>query len=140
MVRSMKTALVSALLFASTALAAEEIDTSNLYELSTTDSTATVKAGQKGKWVLAIQPKAGAHVSDEAPLKIELSGTHLKVDKAKLARADAAPGPSPKFEVPFTAETAGKGTIDAKMTFFICTDKVCARQQKMVSLPVLINN
>jgi hypothetical protein len=136
----MKTAFLAAWVLASAALAAEEVDPANMYELSTKDSTSTVKAGQKGKWVLSIQPKAGAHVSDEAPLKIELSGTNLKVDKAKLARQDAlAAGPNPKFEVPFTAETAGKGSLDAKLTFFICTEKVCSRQQKTLSVPVDIN-
>jgi hypothetical protein len=42
----------------------------------------------------------------------------------------------PRFEVPFTAAAAGKGTVDAKLTFFICTEKICARQQKNVSIPV----
>jgi hypothetical protein len=135
----MRAALLSAVLLASSAAMAEDVDPSALYELSTKDSSATVKAGEKGKWVLSIQPKAGAHVSDEAPLKIELSGTHLKLEKAKLVRQDAAPGPNPKFEVPFTAETAGKGSLEAKLTFFICTDKICSRQQKTLSVPVVIN-
>jgi hypothetical protein len=112
-------------------------DPASLYDVSTTGSTAQVKMGQTGKWVLAIQPKAGAHVSDDAPLKIELSGKHVKVEKDKLARKDAvAAGPSPRFEVPFSPESPGQGSIDAKVTFFICTDKICSRQQKAITLPV----
>ncbi len=42
----------------------------------------------------------------------------------------------PRFEVPFTAAAAGKGAVDAKLTFFICTEKLCARQQKTFSIPV----
>jgi hypothetical protein len=118
-------------------LARAEEDPSALYEVSTTGSTGQLKAGQKGKWVLSIQAKAGAHVSDDAPMKIELSGTHVKVGKEKLARPDAiAQGASPRFEVPFSADAPGKGSIDAKLTFFICTDKICSRQQKAVSVPV----
>jgi hypothetical protein len=26
--------------------------------------------------------------------------------------------------------------LDAKLTFFICTEKICARQQKTFSIPV----
>ena len=49
------------------------------------------------------------------------------------------------FEVPFTvAAPADKdtrkvsATVDAKMTFFICTAEICARQQKQVSVPVQV--
>jgi hypothetical protein len=132
----MKTVLAAALFLSGVALA-DDVDPSKLYELITTGSTGQVKAGQKGKLILAIEAKAGAHVSDDAPLKIELSGKNVKPERDKLARADAlAKGPSPKFEVPFTAETAGKGSVDAKLTFFICTDKLCSRQQKTLSVPV----
>lgn len=126
---------LSAALFAVPAFADE--NPSTLYELSTAGSSSQVKAGQKGKWVLAIQPKAGAHVSDDAPMKIELSGTNVKVEKDKLGRQDAAnKDPAPRFEVAFSTATPGKGTVDAKLTFFICTEKICARQQRTVSVPV----
>jgi hypothetical protein len=129
-----------ALLAPLSAMAADEIDPANLYALSTDASTSRVKVGEKGKWVLAIQPKAGAHISDEAPFKIELSGAHLKVEREKLARQDSVgPASSPRFEVPFTADAAGKASVDAKLTFFICTEKICSRQQKTVSVPVDVN-
>ena len=31
---------------------------------------------------------------------------------------------------------AGKGTVEAKLTFFICTEQLCARQKKTISVPV----
>ena len=87
--------------------------------------------------------KSGAHISDEAPLKIELKATGAKVEKDKLAykdsmakKSDAQPYPNPRFEVPFTASTAGKASIEAKMKFFVCTDKLCTPQQKTITLPV----
>ncbi|HVE85423.1 MAG TPA: hypothetical protein VND93_21365, partial [Myxococcales bacterium] len=46
--------------------------------------------------------------------------------KKKSAKAAAASPP---------AITA---TVDAKMTFFVCTDQICSRQQKQVSLPVQV--
>jgi hypothetical protein len=128
------------------ALAADEVDPASLYELSTEGSSTKVKAGEKGTFVLAIKTKAGAHVSEEAPLKLELKGAQVTPAKEKLGREDSvtkkAQGQAfvdPRFEVPFTAAAAGKGSVDAKLTFFVCTEKICARQQKTVSVPVEVN-
>jgi hypothetical protein len=125
------------------ARAADETDPSTLYEVSTEGTSAKVKAGEKGVFVLSIKSKAGAHVSDEAPLKLQVKGTQLTPAKEQLGREDSvakkAEGQAfvdPRFEVPFTAAVAGKGSVDAKLTFFICTEKICARQQKTVSIPV----
>ncbi|WP_224361994.1 hypothetical protein [Hyalangium versicolor] len=122
---------------------ADEVDPTSLYEVSTEGTSTKVKAGEKGVFVLSIKSKQGAHVSDEAPLKLQLKGTQLAPAKEQLGREDSvakkAEGQSfvdPRFEVPFTAAAAGKGTVDAKLTFFICTEKLCARQQKTFSIPV----
>ena len=125
------------------ARAADEVDPSSLYEVSTEGTSTQVKAGEKGMFVLSIKSKAGAHVSDEAPLKLQVKGTQLAPAKEQLGREDSVakkaegqPFSDPRFEVPFTAAAAGKAMVDAKLTFFICTEKLCARQQKTFSLPV----
>ncbi|MFT3843116.1 MAG: hypothetical protein QM723_39370 [Myxococcaceae bacterium] len=117
-----------------------------MYQLSTDGTSKAVKVGEKGKVVIAISAKAGAHVSGDAPMKIELSSKELKADKEKLTLADAATKKSDKheieearFEVPFSAAKAGKANLEAKCTYFICTDKVCARQQKTIQFPVDVN-
>ena len=117
-----------------------------MYELKTDGTSTRVKTGEKGKVVIQITAKAGAHVSGDAPLKIELSSKELKADKEKLTLADAATKKSDKqeieeakFEVPFSAAKAGKANLEAKLTYFICTDKVCARQQKTIQFPVEVN-
>jgi len=127
------------------AVAAED-EVAGLYEIRTEGTSQQVKAGGKGTLVLAIHTKGGAHISDEAPLKVELSGEKVKPAKDKLSRADSVGKkeagqayPEPRFEVPFTAEAAGTGKLDAKVTFFVCTEKICSRQQKTVSLAVAIN-
>jgi hypothetical protein len=121
----------------------QEPDPGSLYELSTEGSSKTVTAGGAGKLVISIRTKGGAHISDETPLKVEISGTGVKPEKQKLSYADSitaksglARYPDPRFEVPFAAGAAGKGSLDAKLTFFVCTEKVCARQQKSIHLPV----
>jgi hypothetical protein len=123
--------------------AEEQVDPTTLYEVSTEGTSTKVKAGEQGVFVLSIKSKSGAHVSDEAPLKLELKGTQVSPAKEKLALADSvakkAAGQQfvdPRFEVPFKAPVAGKGTLDAKLTFFICSEKLCSRQQKTFSIPV----
>lgn len=139
-------------------------DVTKLYQVTTDGSSTKLGAGQKGKLVLSIKLSDSAHLSDEAPLKIALSGTNGAVpEKATLAYADqVSKKPSGQkyanpvvFEVPFTvslppedkaARPAKPGakappitaTVDAKMTFFVCTAEICSRQQKEVSLPVQV--
>jgi hypothetical protein len=118
-------------------------DMSGMYDLDTNGSSKQVKVGEKGKLVIEIHAKSGAHISDEAPLKIELKGTGAKVEKDKLGykdsvgqKHDGAEYPDPRFEVPFSADSKGKASIEAKMKFFVCTEKVCSPQQKTITLPV----
>lgn len=143
----MKRALILMLSLIASAAFAADPDVTSLYEVRTDGSSTALKAGEKGKVVILIKAKNGAHVSDEAPLRIELSSKEAKLDKEKVTLADSlvkkAEGstefPDPKFEVGFTPAGAGKASVDAKMTFFICTEKVCARQTKNLSFPVTVN-
>lgn len=121
-----------------------EQDVGSFYEVSTDGTTARLKAGETGKVIINIKAKNGAHVSDEAPLKIELSSKQSKLAKEKLTLADSTNKkkegettyPDPRFEVGFTPTAQGPTTVEAKMTFFICTEKLCSRQTKNLSLPV----
>lgn len=128
------------------AAAATEVDPATLYTVSTDGSSTRLKAGEKGKLVINVVAKEGAHVSDEAPLRIALSGKGATLEKATLVYADslnkktdAVKYPNPKFEVPFTAAEKGAGAVEAKLTIFICTEKLCMRSQKTVTVPVEIN-
>jgi cytochrome c biogenesis DsbD-like protein len=130
----------------------QDPDVTKLYQVTTDGSTARVAAGQKGKLVLSIKLVKEAHVSDEAPLKITLTGAGgAAPEKATLTYADQiskkAAGEKYAnpvvFEVPFTVDAsakagAGDAAVKAKMTFFVCTEQICSRQQKEVSLPVQV--
>jgi hypothetical protein len=120
-----------------------QVDPATLYEVSTAGSSAQVKTGESGVFVLSIKSKPGAHVSDEAPLRLELKGTGVVPTQDKLALKDSVAKKAaghefvdPRFEVPFKADAAGKGRVEAKLTFFICSEQLCARQQKTFSVPV----
>ena len=137
--------LASSLLVASLALAAE-VDPTTLYKITTNGTTAKVPTGKKGTLVLEIQSLKGAHVSDEAPLRIQLSGTGaVSPEKTQLVYGDSVRKPSasvkypdPRFEVPLAVQGKGAGTVEAKMTFFVCTEQLCLRQQKTLSVPVTV--
>jgi len=125
------------------ASAAPDVDPSTLYSISTQGSSTRLKAGEKGVFVLAIQSKAGAHLSEEAPLRLALSGKNVTPEKTQLeARDSVAPRlaghefTDSRFEVPLRAAAAGAASIEARITFFVCTETLCARQQKLVSLPI----
>ena len=140
----MRRSLAFLLLLGSVARAADP-DPASLYVLSTAGSTTALHAGQPGIFVLSIQTVSGAHVSDDAPMKLLLSGSGpVQPAKAELGRADARPvqkgsGPADaRFEVPFSVSGRGQGAVEAKLTFFVCTDTLCARQQKTVNLPVKV--
>ena len=113
------------------------------YDVSTEGTTTKLKAGEKGKLVIEIRSKAGAHVSDEAPLKIELSSKESKLDAQKLGYKDSVGKkkqrrgyPTPRFEVASPPPRRARPPLEAKMTFFICTASQCARQTKNLSVPV----
>lgn len=129
------------------ACALAQPDVASMYDVSTEGTTATLKAGERGRVVISIHAKNGAHVSDEAPLRIELSSKESKLEKEKLTLSDslnrkkegATEYPDPRFEVGFTPTAQGKTTVNAKMTFFICTEKLCSRQTKTLTFPVEVN-
>ena len=136
--------LMSVLMLVCAVPAWAETDVASLYEVTTDGTSTKLKAGETGKLVISIKAKNGAHVSDEAPLKIELSSRQSTLTKDKLTLADSlnpkkdgeANYPNPRFEVPFTPTAHGPATLEAKMTFFICTEKLCSRQVKNLTLPV----
>ena len=136
--------LMSVLMLLSVMSARAETDVASFYEVTTQGSSTKLKAGEVGKVVIAIKAKNGAHVSDEAPLRIELSSKESALEKQKLTLADAVNPkkdgegnyPDPRFEVNFTPSSHGPTTVEAKMTFFICTEKLCSRQTKNLTFPV----
>src|SRR5688572_8368310 len=94
------------------------VEPASLYEVKTECTTAKVAPGEKAKLVISIVAKNGAHVSDEAPLKIELSGTNATPEKKRLTLADSlekkAQGqkyPKPVFEATYTTAATGKATL-----------------------------
>jgi hypothetical protein len=121
-------------------LTATAPDVAALYSVDTQGTSPVVQSGRKGVLVLAIHTQKGAHVSNEAPLKIELSGPGVALEKTVLSYSDASSkAPTQlRFEVPFAAQSPGQTALSVKMVFFICTEKLCVRQQKALEVPVKV--
>ena len=96
-----------------------------------------VKKGAEGKAHVEVVPREDAHVSPDAPISLTMTAAEgMKVAKAKLGRPDAkeTPRKGVAFDVPFTAEKSGE--LKGKLSFFICTEKLCERQTKELAFAV----
>jgi hypothetical protein len=131
-----------ALLFALPLAARAADDAASAYRIESTRGPLKLKQGAAGKAHVEIVPRAGAHVSPDAPLSVALSsGEALKLEKAKLLRADTheTQAKGVEFDVPFVAAgPAGTSEVKATVNFFICTETLCERQKRDVTLAVLV--
>jgi hypothetical protein len=123
------------------AVADPEANAAKSYRVETQGTTVALPAGGTGTLVLSIVPLEGTKVHPQAPLRIALSGTAgLKLTRDTLGRKDASDpkAAGPRFEVPFTAVTAGAQEARAKVEFYLCADDWCARQTRDVSVAIAV--
>src|SRR3954469_18016360 len=121
-------------------LLASPPDVSGTYKIETSP-VVKVKKGATGKAHVAVVPRSDAHVSPDAPISLTVhSGPAVKLEKEKRGRADAreTAAKGVEFDVPFTAASAGSDEVKGTLSFFICTEKLCEKQKKEVSLAVLV--
>ena len=121
--------IAASLLLSGTAIAAEEVNTADWYSLNY-DASGAVKAGAESSCKLTIKPAAGHVLKTETPFKAMLKSTDaVKVAKEKYTAKDFVDAKSLEKSIAtkFTAAAAGKHTLNADLTFFICNDEVCKR-------------
>jgi hypothetical protein len=100
------------------------------------------KAGELGRVVLQIEPRGKFHINQEYPVEIAMSATgDATFPKPQLARADAAEFGEKKarFEVPFTAKTAGDHKLLCNVKFAVCTDENCVPDERNLALALAVN-
>jgi len=116
-----------------------ELDASGWYDLEV-KATPKVNKGEAGSLTVHITPKGKAEIHKEAPIKLTLAPpAAVELSKTTLTRSDLKmEGPNASFDVPFTGHEAGKGDIVATVSFYICTDQICAHQERKASLPVTV--
>jgi hypothetical protein len=116
-------------------------DAAKAYTIETSQGPLKVKKGETGQAKVTVVPRSDAHVSPEAPVSVTVSaGPGLELPKQKLGRPDAkaTDAKGVEFQVPFVGKQQGKELLQAQVTFFICTEKLCERQKREVALAVVV--
>jgi hypothetical protein len=116
-------------------------DAAKAYRIETSHAPLKVRRGEQAQAKVTVVPRSDAHVSPEAPVSVTVSaGPALELPRTKLGRSDAKPTEAKgvEFDVPFVGKQSGKDELHAQVTFFICTEKICERQKRDVSLAVLV--
>ena len=102
---------------------------SNLYKVKASVASPQVAVGQSTALEVQFEVAKDAHISDEAPLTIKLSGEGVSFEKPVLHYADSLKprGPAPRFQEQLTATTPGSHTVEIDLSFYVCTAELCNR-------------
>ena len=117
----------SIILTGSVAMAAD--DTSALYDL-VYQVEGEVASGKTGACSLTITPKGKQTLKTNTPFKAMVKGSDgVAVSKDKYTAKDFVDekAEAKTIKTEFTASKAGEGTVNADLTFFLCTDEICKR-------------
>jgi uncharacterized protein YfaS (alpha-2-macroglobulin family) len=117
-----------------------EEEASKLYDL-VAQAPAKLAKGDKGSVSVKITTKGEGTLHSDTPYKLTLTAPkNVALSKDKLTTADMKLAErTASFDVPFTASEAGDGKIEGRLTFFVCTEKLCSRQERSVSMPVSVH-
>lgn len=121
---------------------AEDRATKDDYALDGAGTSGALKLGADGTFSLKITPKNGKKVHPDAPLEVAIVDNALvKAGKAKLSRGDLKDKASKEPEVTTSLRPikAGTGTIDATVSFFLCTDAWCQRMSDKIQIPIAVS-
>jgi hypothetical protein len=99
----------------------------NLYTVKAKLAAAEAKVGAPTALEVKFDVAKDAHISDEAPLTIKLSGDGVTFEKPVLHYADALKptGVAPSFKEVVTPTAPGAHTVDVEMSFYVCTAELC---------------
>jgi len=123
--------LVAISLLVTTNLLATDEKPEVLYQISY-QASAEVKTSNAAECNLTITPKDGWVLKTDTPFKAKLaSHENLDLPKIKFNSKDFVDAKAtPKtILTTFTARKAGPYSLNADLTFFVCSDTICKRQK-----------
>jgi hypothetical protein len=120
---------------------ADDKATKDDYSIDTSATAQKIKVNADGTFSLKITPKNGKKVHPEAPLEVGIvDNANVKAAKGKLGRGDLKEKGAKEPEVTTTLRglKAGATTVEATLSFFLCTDAWCQRMSDRVQIPVTV--
>lgn len=126
-----------------TAPVADDKATKDDYAVDTSATSAKIKVNADGTFSLKITPKNGKKVHPEAPLEVSIvENAAIKAGKSKLGRGDLKEKGAKEPEVTTTLRgvKAGATTLEANISFFLCTDAWCQRMSDRVQIPITVED
>lgn len=113
------------------------------YAIDTSGTSTEIKVASDGRLSIHIKPREGLKVHPQAPLEVRLKpSAGVKTEKKKLGRADVkeAEAGDPELGCGVTGEQSGEQKIEADVSFFLCSDKVCQRMKDKVVVAVAVKD
>lgn len=113
------------------------------YRIDTSGSSSEVTVGADGVIKLVLTPKNGTKIHPQAPLEVKLSEPDgIKLEKRKLSRGDISDkkAKDPTLSTELSGQKAGSYSVNADVSFFLCTDEWCQRMTDRVSIPIKVKD
>lgn len=120
---------------------ADDKATKDDYAVDTSGTAAKIKVNADGTFSLKITPKNGKKVHPEAPLEVSLvDNAAIKPAKSKLGRGDLKEkgAKEPEVTTSLHGVKAGATTLEANISFFLCTDAWCQRMSDRIQIPITV--
>jgi len=110
------------------------------FELRATAS-GPYSVGDRGTFDILLTPRGNYHVNEDYPMTVTLAGPEAVMwPRSELGNEDARERTRARarFDVPFTASSAGQHRVTANVDFAVCTPETCMPEQRTLAvlLPV----
>jgi hypothetical protein len=97
--------------------------------------------GKLGSFAISLKPRGEYHINQDFPMSVSVqSSAGIEFPKAKLDKPQAAEFGEQlaRFDVPFTAKSAGAHKVEAHVKFAVCTPENCVPDERTLAvvLPV----
>jgi hypothetical protein len=99
-------------------------------------------SGALARFGITLTPRGIYHVNEEFPMTVEITApAGVAFPKTTLERADAAEfgEQRARFDVPFTPSAAGQHTVQAKVSFAVCTPENCIPDERTLAVVLPVN-
>lgn len=126
---------------ASASPSADDKATKDDYTLDTSGTETKIKLGGEGRFSLVVTPKNGKKVHPDAPFEVSFKDPKgVTPAKGKLGRSDVVDkaAKAPEVQTRLRGEKAGPTTLEASVSFFLCTDAWCQRMTDRVSVAITV--